>query len=183
MARLLELQLLVGVVVVALLSPSLATVYTVGGPAGWTTPSRAKVNYTDWASSTLFEVGDSLEFNYVYKAHTVLEVIRSDFRYCNKSNPLASFDDMNGKTIVELTKPGNYYFIDGVGSHCEEGQKFQAKVTGEALPDILAPAAEPSASPAIPPAVAGAPALASFPVYALMVFLFIATLSLHQDVL
>ncbi|MCO5597172.1 hypothetical protein L7F22_051248 [Adiantum nelumboides] len=178
MAHFLELQLLLGVVV-ALLSPSLATVYTVGGPAGWTTPSRAKVNYTEWASSTAFQVGDSLEFNYVYKAHTVLEVIRSDFRYCNKSNPIASFDDMSGKTIVVLNKPGNYYFIDGVGSHCEEGQKFQAKVTGEALPDTLAPVAEPSASPAIPPAVAAAHAGPSFPVCALMVSVFIAAVSLR----
>lgn len=181
MAHLHEFQLVLSIVVVALLSPSLATVYTVGGPGGWTTPLRAKVNYTEWAANTPFKVGDSLEFNYVYKAHTVLEVIRSDFRYCNKSSPIESFDNMSGKTVVVLSKPGNYYFIDGVGTHCEEGQKFQAKVTGEALADTAAgPSAEPSASPAMPPAVAAAPAGAAFSIVALMVALGIATVSLLQ---
>lgn len=144
-----------------LLSPCLATIYTVGGPAGWTTPSRAKVNYTDWAANTPFKVGDSLEFNYVYKAHTVLMVIRSDFRYCNKSSPIESYSDATGKTLVELSKPGNYYFIDGIGSHCEEGQKFQAKVSG-VIADATAPLSDqPSASPAIPPATADASTLSS----------------------
>eukprot|EP00250_Pteridium_aquilinum_P010523 c19449_g1_i1 orf=136-681(+) len=145
--------------IISLLSHCLATVYTVGGPAGWTTPSRAKVNYTEWAANTPFKVGDSLEFNYVYKAHTVLEVIRSDYRYCNKTSPILSFDATTGKTVVELSKPGNYYFIDGVGEHCAEGQKFQAKVSG-----VLAEAPssdQPSASPTIPPATAAASTLSS----------------------
>eukprot|EP00250_Pteridium_aquilinum_P004090 c14327_g1_i1 orf=81-677(-) len=154
---------------------TVATVYTVGGPAGWTTPSRANVNYTEWASSTPFKVGDTLEFNYVAKSHSVLEVTRTDFRYCNKTNPLATHEDASGKTAVELAKSGNYYFIDGVGKHCEEGQKFQAKVLStpsgsiSSSPSVggFAPAVapssssssssfEPTASPAIPPATAAA---------------------------
>ncbi|KAH7287767.1 hypothetical protein KP509_32G073300 [Ceratopteris richardii] len=158
-----------------------ATLYTVGGPAGWTLPSRAKLNYTEWSENTDFKIGDILEFNYVPKAHTVLEVTRTDFRYCNISNPLTKFDDASGKTTVTLTNPGNYYFIDGVGQHCEEGQKFQARVTNgssshspsssiasspssgfnpslvpSSSPSSLEPALGPSA--AIPPAVAAAPA-------------------------
>ncbi|KAI5078344.1 hypothetical protein GOP47_0006015 [Adiantum capillus-veneris] len=160
---------------------SFATVYTVGGPAGWTTPSRAKVNYTDWAANTLFKVGDTLEFNYVPKAHTVLEVTRSDFRYCNKSNPLVKYEDPSGTTAIELAKVGNYYFIDGVGEHCEEGQKFQAKVQSSPsgsissspssggfaptlAPSTLSPSLQPAPSPAgaIPPAIASAPPSTTF---------------------
>jgi hypothetical protein len=37
-----------------------SSVYLVGGAAGWTTPSRANINYTQWAESTSFVVGDTL---------------------------------------------------------------------------------------------------------------------------
>lgn len=164
---LLQLQLwLAAALLCCVLPPCLATVYTVGGPAGWTTPSRAKVNYTDWAANTPFRVGDSLEFNYVYKAHTVLEVIRSDYRFCNKSTPLESYSAEDGKTPVVLSKPGNYYFIDGIGTHCEEGQKFQAKVSG-VVADATAPmmSERPSSSPAIPPAAGAANAVTSTVIY------------------
>ena len=85
---------------------------------------RAVPNVTDWKY---------LNLNYVAKAHSVLEVTRSDFRYCNKSNPIVAHDDANGTTSVELSKPGNYYFIDGVADHCANAsQKFQATVSASA---------------------------------------------------
>ncbi|KAH7278033.1 hypothetical protein KP509_38G020600 [Ceratopteris richardii] len=181
MARLCDLRFAMAVFMLAL-PPCIATIYTVGGPAGWTTPSRANVNYTEWASNTPFKVGDTLEFNYVYKAHSVLMVIRSDFRYCNKSNPIMSYDHMSGKTMVKLTKPGNYYFIDGVGDHCELGQKFQARVAGEVLAES-APAAEPVASPAIPPAQAEATSLFSRRIPALVITIALVWLSLQESLL
>ncbi|MCO5605012.1 hypothetical protein L7F22_059188 [Adiantum nelumboides] len=178
---------------------SFATVYTVGGPAGWTTPSRAKVNYTDWAANTPFKVGDTLEFNYVAKAHSVLEVTRSDFRYCNKSSPLAKFEDASGRTAVELAKVGNYYFIDGVGEHCEEGQKFQAKVqsspsgsissspsSGGIAPTLAPSTLSPSFQPApaaIPPATSSVqrPSPTLVPIATVILFTSIITLSLSSS--
>lgn len=50
----------------------------------------------------------------------------NDYKNCNKSKPLRSFND--GKTKIELSRSGPFYFISGADGHCEKGQKVEIKV-------------------------------------------------------
>lgn len=50
----------------------------------------------------------------------------NDYKICNKSKPLRSFND--GKTKIELSRSGPFYFVSGADGHCEKGQKVEIKV-------------------------------------------------------
>lgn len=56
----------------------------------------------------------------------MLEVTENDYKICNKSKPLRSFND--GKTKIELSRSGPFYFVSGADGHCEKGQKVEIKV-------------------------------------------------------
>eukprot|EP00249_Psilotum_nudum_P027088 c34385_g1_i1 orf=358-927(-) len=102
---------------------SMTVQHVVGGDTGW---SNVGFNYTRWAASNIFYVGDTLLFNYIPLDHTVLQVEHESFRECNLSTPIKSY--MDGKTDVPLKNAGSYYFVCGVGDHCLEGQKIEVQV-------------------------------------------------------
>ncbi|KAJ4777671.1 Blue copper protein [Rhynchospora pubera] len=96
--------------------------YVVGGSEGWSTG----VDYGTWASSYIFNVGDTLVFQYG-ALHTVSEVSESDYSACSASNAIQSFGDQN--TRITLTAPGTRYFICGSAGHCSEGMKLACTVS------------------------------------------------------
>ncbi|CAJ2672058.1 unnamed protein product [Trifolium pratense] len=57
--------LILSLSMVLLSSVSMATDHIVGGDKGWT----VDVNYTQWASESVFRVGDNLVFNYDSSRH------------------------------------------------------------------------------------------------------------------
>ncbi|XVF64834.1 hypothetical protein PTKIN_Ptkin09bG0198300 [Pterospermum kingtungense] len=107
--------------VLCMVAPSLATVYTVGDTSGWTTG----VDYSTWTQGKTFKVGDSLVFNYP-TSHTVDEVSSSDYSTCTVGNAITT--DNSGTTTVALKTAGTHYFICGVVGHCGNGMKLAVKV-------------------------------------------------------
>ncbi|GAV83250.1 Cu_bind_like domain-containing protein [Cephalotus follicularis] len=107
--------------ILCMVVPGLATVYTVGDSSGWTLGA----DYTTWASDKTFEVGDSLVFNYD-SSHTVDEVSASDYKACTSANAITT--DTSGKTTIDLKTAGTHYFICGVMSHCAGGMKLAVTV-------------------------------------------------------
>ncbi|MCO5552431.1 hypothetical protein L7F22_005942 [Adiantum nelumboides] len=114
-----------------------AAQFEVGGTSGWTLPSIGNVNYSDWAASQTFVVGDSLYFNYSREYHNVMVVTKSDYQACEASSPISTFDD--GATIFQLDRSGTFYFLCGIPSHCTDGQKVEVKVRKHALSSSIAP--------------------------------------------
>ncbi|KAI5056376.1 hypothetical protein GOP47_0028194 [Adiantum capillus-veneris] len=100
--------------------------HQVGGPPGWSLPSRSNVNYTLWASTQTFTTGDTLYFNYSSAYHNVLEVTKANYESCNASSPTAQWAD--GADVIHLNSSGTFYYICGITGHCEEGQKVAVEV-------------------------------------------------------
>ncbi|CAL5054425.1 unnamed protein product [Urochloa decumbens] len=109
-------------------STASAASYTVGDGSGWTTG----VDYTSWAASKNFKVGDSLVFNYAKGLHTVVEVSAAEYMACTASNPLGS--DSSGGTTVPLKTPGTHYFVCSITGHCGAGMKLAVTVGGSSSP-------------------------------------------------
>lgn len=80
------------------------------------------------------------------KSDSVLEVTETDYKTCIRSKPLRSFND--GKTKIELSRSGPFYFISGADGHCEKGQKVEIRVLsakhGTPHHHIISPAPAPS---------------------------------------
>ncbi|KAH9299509.1 hypothetical protein KI387_031191, partial [Taxus chinensis] len=115
-----NVQIAVAAVALFVLFPcfSRATNYTVGDTDQW----KLATNYTTWASTKTFVVGDTLVFNYVSSAHNVLEVTKSAYDSCLASNPTQTHT--GGTTSITLTTAGNRYFICGITGHCAGGMKL-----------------------------------------------------------
>uniref|UniRef100_A0A0E0K5G1 Phytocyanin domain-containing protein n=1 Tax=Oryza punctata TaxID=4537 RepID=A0A0E0K5G1_ORYPU len=109
---------------VACASSAAATSYTVGDVSGWT----IGVDYTSWAGSKSFKVGDNLVFKYASGAHTVVEVSAAGYLACAAANALGS--DSSGSTTVSLKTPGKHYFICTIAGHCAGGMKMEVDVSG-----------------------------------------------------
>lgn len=109
-------------------STAAATSYTVGDGSGWTTG----VDYTYWAASKNFKVGDNLVFNYAKGLHTVVEVSAAEYMACTAANPLGS--DSSGATTVALRTPGTHYFVCSITGHCGAGMKLAVTVGGSNSP-------------------------------------------------
>ncbi|KAJ8772239.1 hypothetical protein K2173_027416 [Erythroxylum novogranatense] len=109
------------VLVMCMVVPSSATVYTVGDTAGWAMGN----DYTTWTSGKSFAVGDSLVFNYG-GGHTVDEVSGSDYNTCTIGNSVTS--DQSSPTTISLKTAGTHYFICAVPGHCSSGMKLAVKV-------------------------------------------------------
>ncbi|KAB2031088.1 hypothetical protein ERO13_D05G267900v2 [Gossypium hirsutum] len=107
--------------VLCMVVPSLAAVYTVGDTSGWTTG----IDYSTWTQGKTFKVGDTLVFKYP-TFHTVDEVSSSDYSTCTVGNAIRS--DNSGSTTVTLKAAGTHYFICGVVGHCGNGMKLAVKV-------------------------------------------------------
>ncbi|PIN18247.1 hypothetical protein CDL12_09075 [Handroanthus impetiginosus] len=135
-------------------------VYKVGDSVGWNVVGN--VDYSSWASSKTFQVGDTLIFEFDPKDHNVLQVSRPDFHSCNTAAPIATY--ATGNDSVVLRRPGHYYYICSFGGHCQAGQKVDIRVPknhqpaespiGSAVPKAssfgpLAPSPSPSSGEAL----------------------------------
>ncbi|CAN1792843.1 hypothetical protein LINPERHAP1_LOCUS19821 [Linum perenne] len=136
--------------------PRLPTGYnnhTVGGDDGWffnSTTNTSSANYSSWASSQSFNLGDFLIFP-TNSNQTIIQTFNeSTFRSCSVDN--SSDDDtfqyLGGAqhydealtVLVPLTIEGpNYYFSDANdGVQCENGLAFEIQVNrGLGLPPSL----------------------------------------------
>ncbi|XWS76399.1 hypothetical protein CRYUN_Cryun01aG0172900 [Craigia yunnanensis] len=117
---------------------SIGAVYKVGDSTGWT--SLGNIDYSKWASTQTFHVGDSLLFEYNSQFHNVMQVTHKDFHSCNRTSAIASYT--SGSDSVTLKRPGHYYFLCGAPGHCQAGQKVDVLVTSSSV----GPSASPSPS-------------------------------------
>ncbi|XP_042493709.1 blue copper protein-like [Macadamia integrifolia] len=116
---------LITILTLCAVAPSLATSYTVGDTAGWTT----NVDYSTWTKGKTFAVGDTLVFNYP-GGHTVDEVSGTDYSSCALGNSIST--DSSGSTKITLKTTGPHYYICGITGHCASGMKLAVTVTGAA---------------------------------------------------
>ncbi|XP_010542105.1 PREDICTED: mavicyanin-like [Tarenaya hassleriana] len=86
------------------------------------------VDYYTWVTSRHFQVGDSLVFEYNKDFHDVTEVASPlAFEFCDLSSTIARYK--TGYDVVNLTRPGRYYYVCGAPGHCQAGQRFDILVT------------------------------------------------------
>ncbi|KAL1548328.1 Cupredoxin superfamily protein [Salvia divinorum] len=103
-----------------LLGAAVAANHEVGGTYGWNAVST--VDYTNWATTNNFQVGDRLDFKYNQQFHNVMEVSQQDYESCNSSSPILTYT--TGHDSIELTSAGHRYFICSTPGHCNAGQKL-----------------------------------------------------------
>ncbi|WVZ65718.1 hypothetical protein U9M48_015035 [Paspalum notatum var. saurae] len=115
-----------------------ATEYTVGDSAGWTIGP----NYLAWSQKYNFTAGDTLVFNYVVGQHNVYRVTQDALRSCDPANGTMGIW-ATGSDLVNLTVPGDYYFLCNITGHCLGGMKFSVAVA--------APPPPPPTPPTLPP--------------------------------
>ncbi|RZC66094.1 hypothetical protein C5167_009778 [Papaver somniferum] len=97
-----------------------AVVWNVGDAAGWS--GQAEFDYAHWAARPAFLVGDdSLRFVYDPSITNVLEVSYCDFKSCDATSPLATYN--TGDDTVPITKDGHQYFISANSVDCRNGLK------------------------------------------------------------
>ncbi|KAK1259345.1 hypothetical protein QJS04_geneDACA010235 [Acorus gramineus] len=119
---------------------SAGAVYKVGDSQGWTTLGNP--NYTAWAVSKTFHVGDVVVFEYHKEFHNVLQVTRQAYRTCDASAPLATFN--SGNDSIPIKTPGHHYFLCGIPTHCTLGQKVDIRIPKSSS------ASAPSLTPSLP---------------------------------
>ncbi|XP_024374033.1 stellacyanin [Physcomitrium patens] len=96
----------------------------------WTVPAAANADvYTTWAAnvSNFLKPGDVLVFQYSAAAHNVLTLAtKANYDNCVKTSPLNTTSTGNDALVV---KAGGNYFICGIPTHCESGQKVAVNVS------------------------------------------------------
>ncbi|TKY44914.1 Blue copper protein [Spatholobus suberectus] len=98
--------------------------HTVGGASGWDLRS----NIQAWSSTTTFNIGDDLVFQYT-PVHDVVEVNQPGYDTCTIANALATYD--TGETVIHLSEAGTRYFVCGRMGHCQQGLKLQVQVLAQ----------------------------------------------------
>lgn len=153
----------------------------VGGPVGWTnfdTSTNKPPDYATWVSSQSVIVDDILVFKFPPGYHNVYSLpTQAAYTSCDQSKATELNDGKTGSYSWTATKAGTYYFacfkvVEGLGSHCQGGQKLEVVVKGgkaaapapvpAPAPAKKAPALAPSSSEA-PTSVVGVPAPAPSP--------------------
>nr|XP_009381441.1 PREDICTED: mavicyanin-like [Musa acuminata subsp. malaccensis] len=119
-----------------------AAVYSVGDVVGWTI--LGSPNYTAWAISKRFDMGDTIVFKYNKNFHNVLEVSKADYKACNAASPIAAYT--SGNDPITLKRRGHHFFICGVPGHCSAGQKVDVRIAKRTA-SSAAPSVSPAASP------------------------------------
>ncbi|GFQ06594.1 early nodulin-like protein 1 [Phtheirospermum japonicum] len=110
----------------SMISFSEAKDLVVGGKkSSWQVPSSPD-KYNKWAETKRFRIGDSIVVKYDGKTDSFLQVSEENYKSCNKSNPVQSYND--GNTRFTLNNSGPFYFISGAEGHCEKGQKLEIRV-------------------------------------------------------
>ncbi|BBN03183.1 hypothetical protein MPTK1_2g21460 [Marchantia polymorpha subsp. ruderalis] len=110
------------VCVMVLSERAAAATLNVGGLKGW----NLGVDYKSWAATTRVKPTDSLFFKYDPRLHNVMVVSKADYDTCKTSAPWSKHT--SGKDTIKFTKPGTYYLICGVGTHCKAGMKVAVTV-------------------------------------------------------
>ncbi|RCV40509.1 hypothetical protein SETIT_9G060000v2 [Setaria italica] len=122
-----------------------ATEHWVGDDKGW----ALRFNYSTWAETKQFKVGDTLVFKYSEPSHTVVEVNGADFAACNI--PEDSKAMTTGQDQVTLGAAGRRWFVCSVGAHCKNGMKVKINVLAAeeaATAEVPSTAPPPPSSPA-----------------------------------
>ncbi|XP_039125898.1 early nodulin-like protein 1 [Dioscorea cayenensis subsp. rotundata] len=148
--------------------------HTVGGAAGWifnVSSNISAVNFSDWAKSQSFFLGDYL----IFKTGTALPVIQTynvtTYARCNadddNGNETYVYDgsasDASPAVIpVPLTVEGDNYYFSGAGDdrfQCSHGMRFHIVVQhGRGLPPSLSqPPPPPYTEPPSPPVTPAPP--------------------------
>ncbi|KAJ0946370.1 putative Phytocyanin domain, cupredoxin [Helianthus annuus] len=137
MRTMIKTMMVVAVVTTVITAAMGGEVYTVGDKAGWT--SVGHVDYKTWASSKLFQVGDTIVFRYNEIFHDVARVSYTDFITCNGSKPYTTFT--SGNDSFPIKYPGHYFFICTQSTHCQTGQKVDIRVPVSGAHDTPQPIA------------------------------------------
>ncbi|RWV99778.1 hypothetical protein GW17_00037299 [Ensete ventricosum] len=140
---------LVALLLVAGAGPVEGAVYKVGDSLGWTI--MGSPNYTAWALSKNFHVGDTIVFEYNKSFHNVLEVSKAEYNACNASSPIATY--ATGNDSITIKTKGHHYFLCGFPGHCTIGQKVDIYIpkSSSAAPSTSPAASPPPTSPAAAP--------------------------------
>ncbi|KAL3691396.1 hypothetical protein R1sor_005047 [Riccia sorocarpa] len=101
---------------------TVATEISVGGTFGW----QLGMDFESWASKVEINEGDTLSFEYTAGYHNVLLVTPDDYTNCIGDNALLDMSSGNDKFTV--SPDATYYFICGIGEHCDYGMKVTIKV-------------------------------------------------------
>ncbi|KAK9733133.1 hypothetical protein RND81_04G045900 [Saponaria officinalis] len=116
--------LMAAITVMAMLFSSVSAAnIEVGGSTGW----ELSTNFTHWSASNPIFVNDTLSFRYTPE-HDVIEVSEANFFNCDTSSPIGAYNDKDGKTVINLTRPGPRYFVCGRSNHCYLGLKLRVTV-------------------------------------------------------
>ncbi|GMN54058.1 hypothetical protein TIFTF001_023204 [Ficus carica] len=126
---------ILGIAVILLPTIAMATEYIVGDDKGW----NIGVDYQAWAKDKMFNVGDSLVFQYDASKHNVVKVNGTAFKDC-LAPPDAGLLTSGNDTIV-LQTAGNKWYLCGKVGHCAKGQKLSISVM-----DMSAPQPSPSSA-------------------------------------
>ncbi|KAJ0716546.1 putative Phytocyanin domain, cupredoxin [Helianthus annuus] len=116
--------------VVSMAFCSSATQHIVGDAFGWVIPNNRNL-YADWASQRMFTVGDSLVFDFLTGTHDVTEVSKDDYDHCHVSNPGSIIT--TSRATINLTSPGDHYYICSLEGHCMFHQKLAINVVMKSL--------------------------------------------------
>ncbi|KAF3448665.1 hypothetical protein FNV43_RR09378 [Rhamnella rubrinervis] len=140
-----------------MMAPVSGFIHIVGGKHGWRVPHN-KTYYEEWARPRTFGVGDRLGLmvdmeqyllvsnvswfmnhdHLLPGANNVIVVDKEDFDRCTEKHVISMYYD--GPVTLNITRTGDYYFYNGLGKHCEAGQKLHITVgdkegsSGQQLP-------------------------------------------------
>ncbi|KAI3886411.1 hypothetical protein MKX03_036698 [Papaver bracteatum] len=104
-----------------------AFVWNVGDDVGWS--GQSQFNYTRWAMIPAFLVGDdSLRFVYDPYTTNVLKVTYCEFKSCNPTSPLATYNTVTTTPVIS-----NKYFISGNPVDCNNGLKVNIPAFNSSL--------------------------------------------------
>ncbi|CAL5397962.1 unnamed protein product [Camellia sinensis] len=139
------------------------TNHTVGGASGWffnTTTNTSSANYTSWAASQTFNLGDYLIFNTNTNQTVIQTYNETIYRSCvmdDASDDTFEYGGGNNQSgvpvmiPVPLTENGtNYYYSDADNAvQCQHGMAFEIVVNyGLGLPpSLVLPALAPYVDP------------------------------------
>ncbi|AES60891.1 plastocyanin-like domain protein [Medicago truncatula] len=87
------------------------------------------INLSGDSTSAVYRVGDTAGlsiFSYHKQYHDVMEVSHQDYIHCNINSAKAFYH--SGSDSINLTNPGDFYFICSKNGHCQAGQKLHIKV-------------------------------------------------------
>ncbi|KAI6702821.1 hypothetical protein NL676_011957 [Syzygium grande] len=118
--------------------------HNVGDSTGWT----QGYDYSTWAASQTFNVGDTLVFTYT-SLHSVDQVSKDDYTNCNSGNALQSYS--GGSNSITLSSAGTMYFICPTAGHCSGGMKLAVTIASSSTTPGSPPSPPSTSSPGSPP--------------------------------